>query len=57
MYNLQPYAIMSIILVLSLIATIAGSIRSYNDSTYWLLWIVEAGLLVWYCGFPSPVFM
>jgi hypothetical protein len=48
MYNVQPYKIMGVMLGLSVISSWAGrSMGSYND-IYWLLWLVEITLFIWY---------
>lgn len=48
MYNVQPYAIMGVMLGLSVISSWAGrSMGAYND-IYWLLWLVEVALFIWY---------
>jgi hypothetical protein len=48
MYNVQPYGIMGVMLAISLISSWAGrSMGTYNN-TYWLLWLVEVALFIWY---------
>lgn len=48
MYNLQPYVIMGVMLGLSLIGSWFGrSTGQYND-VYWMLWVIEVALFIWY---------
>jgi hypothetical protein len=48
MYNRQPYVIMIVMLLISLIGTIFGRSMDRHNDFYWLLWLVEAALFIWY---------